>query len=214
MISFLTTVDASELKRVSRNLEAYAKVRYKRTEDQILNDKGTDLRIQLFRQFFSHRFILKKAKNTALAGVIRSLVAGGRGIRVRLQALRSPFDAKIPSEDKNGRPLTMRQKLVAQEVLRRIVGSGVLGVSFLGKRWRFNKKGAYLVQNKTNTMGVSATFEKKDGQYIISGFTPGLARVASKYGVLSNALAVVSSDIENYLRKKIGPELLAAIHAP
>lgn len=210
MTSSIFTVDTREISRINRNLEVYMSLR-KVTEDRILTDKGIDLRIKLFRLFFAHRWAeMKKGKGSA---ILKNLTIGGKGIRVRLMRLISPWDSKIPATDKNGKALSMWQKLVAQEVMRRAAGIGILGVSFLGRRWRFNKKGAYLVTNKTNRLGVAATFEKRDGQYIISGFTPGLRRIADKYGILSDALALVSANIEEYLARKLGPEFLKTLHA-
>lgn len=214
MITFNAWVDAREIERINRNLRIYMNLRYKKSEDEILTQKGNDLRIKLFRGFWAHRFLDKKARKFS-ADALRGFLQTWQGIRIRLSHLISPWDSRVPSVDKNGRPLSLHQKLVAQEVMRRMSGSGVLGVSFLGKRWRFNRKeGSFLVTNKTNKLGTAATFQKRQGEYIITGFTRGLGRIAEKYGILSDALAVVSSDIEQYIAKKLGPEFLQTLHAP
>lgn len=214
MITYQPWVDVRELDRLMRNLRVYMQLRYKKSEDEILTQKGNDLRIKLFQGFWAHRFLDKKSRKFT-AGKIRELIGKWNGIKVRLNQLRSPWDGRVPATDKNGKPLSMHQKLVAQEVMRRISGTGVLGVSFLGKRWRFNKKdGYFLVTNRTNKLGTAATFLKRSGEYIITGFTPGLGRIAERYGILSNALSVVSADVEEYIAKKLGPEFLQTLHAP
>lgn len=201
--------DLSDISRLNRNLKAYVTVRHKKTTDEILNAKGADLRIQLFKGFFGQRW-----KKGAKGGfrLLKSLVAQGRGILVRLMTLVSPWDGKVPQTDKKGRALNLYQKLVAQEILRRQSGVGVLGASFLGKRWAFKNNERFLIVNKTRGFGTAVTFEKKDDAFIITGFTPGLARVASKYGLLNRALNKVSLDIEKYLAGKLGPAFVEQLH--
>jgi hypothetical protein len=201
------SADISDLLRLQRNLQAYAKVRHKKTTDEILNQKGNDLRIQLFRGFWAQRW--KKGRN-----LVRNLLAQGRGILVRLMRLVPQWAGKIPATDKRGRALNLYQKLVAQEIARRQSGTGVLGVSFLRKRWRFKDNARFLVTNRTRGLGMAASFEKKDDSFVISGFTPGLARVAQTYGILNKALARVSADIEKYLARKLGPAFVEQLHAP
>lgn len=201
------TVNLSDIARLQRNLQAYAKVRHKKTTDEILNQKGNDLRIQLFRGFWAQRW--KKGRN-----LVRALLAQGRGILVRLMTLVPKWAGKIPQQTKGGRALNLYQKLVAQEIARRQSGVGVLGVSFLRRRWAFKNNSRFLITNKTRSLGKSATFEKRDDQFVITGFTPGLARVAQQYGILSNALRRVSADIEKYLERKLGPAFLQELHAP
>jgi len=205
--------DMSDVARLQRNLKAYVTHRRKIPEDQILTQKGNALRIELWRGFWKRRWIKSKKTGRNWASVMRGITGGHKGIKVRLQRLISPWDSRIPSKTKAGKPLSLRQKLVAQEIMRRVSGSGVLGVSFLGRRWRFNKKGAFLVVNKTNTLGTAATFKKTEDSYIITGFTPGLEKIAKRYGVIKTALNEVSRDIEKYLADRIGPAFVAALHA-
>lgn len=202
--------DLSEIFRIQRNLQAYAKVRHKKSVDEILNQKGNDLRIQLFRGFFAQRW--KKGRGSA-SRLLETLLAQGRGILVRLMQLVPKWAGKIPQTDKRGRALNLYQKLVAQEIARRQSGIGVLGVSFLRKRWRFKDNARFLATNVTRGFGKAVTFEKQDDAFIITGFTPGLARVAAKYGVLTNAFRVVSQDIEKYLERKLGTAFLEQLHA-
>lgn len=204
------TADFSDIQRLQRNLKAYVKIRHKKSVDEILNAKGNDLRIQLYKGFWAQRW-----KKGAKGGfrLLKSLVAQGRGILVRLMSLVSPWSGKVPLVDKRGRALNLYQKLVAQEILRRQSGVGVLGASFLRKRWAIKDNERFLITNKTRGLGKAVTFEKKDDAFIITGFTPGLARVASKYGILTKALNAVSRDIEKYLERKLGPAFVQQLHA-
>lgn len=205
-------VDTKEIDRINRNLTTYAKLRYKKSEDEIVNQKGNDLRISLAKLFLAQRWT-NGAKGGAFK-LLKTLAATGRGVLVRLMRLVSPWSSQVPSVDKNGRALTMWQKLVGQEMIRRGAGVGVLGVSFLRKRWAFKNNDKFLIENRTKGFGKAVTFEKQEHAFVITGFTPGLGRVAAKYGLLTKALARVSADIEKYLSKKLGPDFVGALHAP
>lgn len=205
----LTTADVRDVLRVQRNLQEYARVRSKISKDEILNKKGNDLRIRLFKGFWSRRW-----KKNAARGLLKTLVAAGKGIHVRLLRLVAPWSGRIAATDKKGRPLSGWQQLVAQEVMRRQSGIGVLGVSFLRKRWRYKKEGAYLTENRTRGFGRAVTFRKTESEFSITGWTPGLARVAQKFGILGEALRGMSADLEAYLTRKIGPEFVQSLHAP
>jgi hypothetical protein len=211
MIEAKTTADLSDLRRLQRNLKAYVQVRKKKTTDEILNQKGNDLRIRLFRGFFAQRW--KKGAKGGGFKLLKSLVAQGKGVLVRLMQLVPQWAGAVPQQDKNGRALSLHQKLVAQEMLRRQSGVGVLGVSFLRKRWAIKNNERFLITNKTKGFGKAVTFEKRADSFIISGFTPGLARVAAKYGVLLTAIRAMSRDIEKYLRRKVGDEFVEQLHA-
>jgi hypothetical protein len=205
----MMSADVRDILRLQRNLKEYARVRAKVSKDEILNKKGNDLRIRLFRGFWSHRWKKREAKN-----LLKNLLGSGKGIHVRLMQLVAPWAGRIPATDKKGRPLNDYQKLVAQEVLRRASGIGILGVSFLRKRWRYRKEGRYLTENRTRGFGRAVSFQKTDDEFIITGWTPGLARVAAKFGILGKAIREVSADLETYLSRKLGPEFVAAMHAP
>lgn len=205
------TIDARDLERLQRNLRAYAAVRNRKSIQEILAQKGNDLRIKLFQGFWAQRW--KRGTKGGGFKLLNELSKAGKGILVRLMTLVSPWAGKIPATDKNGRALNIWQKLVAQEMIRRQSGVGVLGVSFLRKRWAFKGATKFLVENRTKGFGKAVTFELKDGEFILSGFTPGLARVASRYGLITGALKNISADIEEYLDKKLGPEFVLALHA-
>lgn len=203
--------DLSDLDRLKRNLKAYLATPHKRTVLELLSHKGNQMRIELWRQFWSHRFIKRKA---SWKNVLKRVVGKTDGVKVRWQSLHSPWDSRVPDVDKNGKKLSLYQKLVAQEIMRRVAGSGVLGVSFLTKRWR-KSKGAkpFLIENRTNTLGKSARFELRDDYVQITGFTPGLEKIALRYGILKSAIREANRDIESYLKDHFGPAFLQALHA-
>ena len=82
-------------------------------------------------------------RSWAAAGIICAALAGAPAVT---NATASPTDPTTtaaeapPTTDKNGKQLTLWQKLVWQETSRRQQGIGVLGVSFLSKRWRTKKR--------------------------------------------------------------------------
>lgn len=205
----MISVDVRDMLRLQRNLKEYARVRSKVSKDEILNKKGNDLRIRLFRGFWARRW-----KKNAARSLLKTLVAAGKGVHVRLMRLVAPWSGKIPATDKKGRPLNDWQKLVAQEVMRRASGIGVLGVSFLRKRWRYKKEGSYLTENRTRGFGKAVTFQKTADEFTITGWTPGLARVAQRFGILGEAVRGMSADLETYLSRKISPEFVQQLHAP
>jgi hypothetical protein len=209
----VVTADLTDVARLQRNLKAYLDAPHKRTVLELLSHKGNQMRIELWRQFWKHRFIKRKGdwRNT-----LKRIIGGGigKGIKVRWQSLHSPWDSRVPVVDKNGKKLSLYQKLVAQEIMRRVSGSGVLGVSFLTKRWK-KSKGAkpFLIENRTNTLGQSARFELRDDFVQITGFTPGLEKIALRYGILREVIRKANEDVEGYLADHFGPAFLTALHA-
>lgn len=196
----MLTVDVSQLDRLQANLKKYAAVS-KKDEDEILNKKGNDLRIQLYRGFKKAKW--KGGKKIAERELKRRSKAG-IGTLVRLKYLTDRYSANAPKTDKTGKPLSLWQQLVWQETQRRQRGIGLLGVTFLQKRFRYGKEGRYLVENRSRTLGTLVRIEKSQGSFSISGFTPGLVKIAQRYGIVSTAMAAVSADIEVYLNRKMG----------
>jgi hypothetical protein len=211
-MSSLATADVSDLLRLNRNLKEYARVRSKMSVQEILANRGQRLRIFLYRAFWAQRW--KQGRKGGGFKLLKSLVAAGKGIHVRLMTLVSPWAGQIPTVTKRGQPLNERQKLVAQEMIRRSAGVGILGVSFLRKRWRETKVSKFLVENRTKGFGKAVTFALTEGQFTITGWTPGLKRVAEKYGLLGKAVRNMNADTEVYLSRKLGPEFLKSLHAP
>ena len=119
-------------------------------------------------------------------------------------------------------------KLVWSELARRQSGIGVLSVSFLMRRW--NAKRSELVRNSTRLgqLGNVAvdSFEQKDRRGAtlgrvqlgtesvrLTGFTGGLSKIDSRYGVSSRAFAAVTADIVPYLQRKLGPDFREVMRA-
>ena len=209
-MSNFVTADMRDMDRLQRNLRAEIGVS-SRSKDEILNRLGNDLRINLFKGFWKQKWT--KGRKGGGFRLLRQLSKSGKGVHVRLLRLTGKWTDQIPENTKGGKDLTMWQKLVAQEIVRRQAGVGVLGVSFLRKRWRYKKDGRYLTKNTTRGLGTAVTFEKTDDAFIIRGFTPGLAKVAQRYGVLGTAMRVVAGKTEAYLRRKLGPEFVRQLHA-
>lgn len=199
------SVDASALERLGQNLRDYALVS-KLTISEILEKKGNDLRIQLFRGFWDHKMGGKGGKKRGIA--FRELARrtkAGIGTFVRLKFLDEKWLAGMPEVTKSGKPLSLWQKLVYQETQRRDAGVGILGVSFLSRRFRQNKdRGQYLVTNNSPTLGSLVTITKTEDSYTVRGMTPGMSKIADRYGIKEAALNKVSDDMEPYLARKFG----------
>jgi hypothetical protein len=202
------TVDVRDLHRLTRNLRAYLKI-YPKSENEVLNRKGNQLRFELFKAYRLARWRAGEKKDPNR--LLKTLLSAGRGVLVRVLRRVEPFASQVDQTDKNGKPLNFWQLLVGQEMARRSAGVGVLAAGFLRKTWRYKKEGRYLTENRTSH-GTAVTFEKKDHEFIITGFTPGLERIARKYGIMGTALNNVSKDTENYLARKLGPEFVANLH--
>jgi hypothetical protein len=204
----IISADTSELLRMRRNFLAEREVS-RRSGREIIAHKAEDTRINLGKEFYKHRFL--KGKKAASSGdqILKSILKHG-GINVRLMNLVSPWAGMVPTVDKNGKPLSLWQKLVAQETLRRMSGSGVLGVSFWakrkGKRVDPGTGKVVLLENKTKGFGRAVTIEMDDSQATITGFTPGLAKVAIRYGAIPAALRKVNAASERYLMRKYRDE--------
>lgn len=160
--------------------------------DETLNRKGNDLRIKLFREYRK-----KRARGSFPAQAKRR----GGALNVRLREM---SDRHSPPEvDKNGKPLSLWQKLYWQELQRRKKGVGVLGVSFLDRRYRSNQsQGRYLTINKSRQLGEMGRFEKGKGFFRITGFTPGLVAVNQRYNLLEPAIKAVEADTLKYIERK------------
>lgn len=206
------TVDTTEIDRLNRNLKTYSELRYRMTEDEILNKVGNDVRIKLFKEFWARRW--KPGGKKSVSALARKMASGGKGFKVRTNQLIAPWEGKIPTETRRGKPLNMRQKLVAQELMRRRAGAGLLGVAFLRRRWRYKKDRKYLARNfHTGKIGDAATFKKRVGSFEIEGLKEGLGKIASQYGIVNKALSAASANIEVYIGRKLGPDFLKTLHS-
>lgn len=197
--------DTVALSRLESNLRAYASVS-KLTISEILGKKGNDLRIQLFRGFYEHKLGGKGAKKTNIAfAELKRRTRLGMGTLVRLKYLSDKWTTGLPDRTKDGKPLSRWQRLVYQETERRTAGIGILGVSFLSKRFRYtNRDGKFLASNNSKTLGTLVTITKTDESYTIEAKTPGMEEVSARYGIRENALNKVSEDMEVYLSRKFG----------
>jgi hypothetical protein len=193
--------DISALNRLNKFLTKYQLASGK-TFDEVIEKKGNDLRIKLFQGYWEHRW---GNKRTTGFTELRRRTRQGLGTLVRMKQLDSKYAAKAPQVDRLGRKLSAWQKAVWQEVYRRQVGVGILGVSFLSKRFREKKGGTrYLVDNVSKTFGTLVRIIKREHQFTIEGFTPGLAKVGQRYGAISKAINAVSEDMIPYLNRKLG----------
>lgn len=175
-----------------------------KTVDEVLAKKGNDLRIQLFRGFYSKR-LARGASHQQMLARSRS----GRGTLTRWKTLGASYIGNVP-DSATGAPLNKQQALVWQELQRRDKGAGVLGTAFLIRRRRSAKAGSYLARNTSRLFGTLAEVEQREslsgetpeGSFRVSGYAPGQAAVARRYGIETAAIAAVLSDIRPYLQRK------------
>ena len=216
-VSSQSTVEA---RRLSAALRLYGQVS-KRDLTATLWKKAYDIRVKLYQGFRDARWRGSRKGARASRGIAfteaRRRFKQGQGTRLR-PGLIAP--AAAPAVDKHGRPLSAHQRLVWAELARRQSGIGVLGVSFLLRRW--NAKRTALVANSTKkdllatvfaaeryeqrarggTLLASVVLSSERAQ--ISGFGPGLGRVGERRGIVARALLLASLDTETYLAKKLG----------
>jgi hypothetical protein len=207
------------LETLSENISKYALVSGL-TISEILDKKGNDLRIQLFKGFWNQKFGGKGAKKKDIA--FRELARrtkGGLGTLVRLKFLDTQW-GEAPSVGKTGRPLSLWQKLVWQETMRRESGIGILGVSFLSKRFRFRKTTdalsglrtveRYSVANVSKTLGELVRISKDAESFTIHGMTPAMNEISERYGIKTAAINAVNADMRPYLDRKFEEAATAA----
>jgi hypothetical protein len=220
------TADTKELERFGDTMKRYLAVS-KKEEDEVLNRKGNDLRIQIGKGFQRQRW--KGGKRIAEREGKRR-AKSGKGTLVRAQYLMDRYIGKAPeyikkkatSRKRKGQykagtysalvKTTKWQKLVWQEWQRRSAGIGVLAVSFFSKRFRYKKGERYLDVNRSKSFGTLVNIEKGDGFFRIRGYTPGLQEVGSRYGVVNQALRNVRNDTETYILRKYTSSLRSYIN--
>lgn len=198
-----------ELARLNQGLRLYAQLARK-TMDEVLEKKGRDLGIQLYRGFRGVRW---KGKGIAYREFRRRLRAG-QGTRVRTREILDKWKARIPLVQnvtkrgiRRGRvatdtyPTSQWQRAVAQELARRQAGQGALAASFLWMRRRSSQaRGTYYVRNKT---GRPLGYVEKGAEYFrIVSLQPGADVVDQRYGIVARAAATVMSDMAPYIDRK------------
>lgn len=206
-------------------LRAYGELSRK-TLPEVVAKKGNDLRIRLWSRFWAIRW---QGPKSIVDDQFASRKQIGKGILVRLRSLSDRFlsvsGKKLPEREKTKRvgarekrKLTLWQKLVWQELQRRKWGMGVLGLTFLTKRWADKKGGRVLVSNRSGNIGGSYNYDKKslriragESGYELAAFTPGITKMASKHGILQGAISDVMADMEPYLRRKMEEAAKAGI---
>jgi len=202
----------SELSRLSRNLQDYA-LASKYTMSEVLEKKGNDVRIQLFKLFWEQKFGGggKRKSDIAFSELERRSRAG-KGTLVRQKILNSDVGTP-PDKSRTGKKLSLWQKLVWQETERRSHGIGVIAIGFLSRRYRTRKRinssgqafiERYVDVNRSRALGDLVRITKTEESFSIEGMTPGMAEVASRYNIPTRAMAAVSDDIEPYLARKFG----------
>jgi hypothetical protein len=223
---------------VNATLNEYVRVQHKLTVGEVLEKKGRDLGIKLFEGFWKLRqkgltkwmrepdnavfsgpmFTLAKkrgwatkVRTTELEGPYASLYDTGQASKFIGRGKRTTF---VPSGPGN-RALTKSALLVAQELATRQRGVGLLGVSFLSKRWRNrdeSKGGDYLVPNTSAKLGELSTIEQSvdaqgNGFFRITNKTPGVATMDDKLGIISAALTAVRQDMLVYFAEHAAREI-------
>lgn len=196
--------------RLFHNLQAYKNLSRKTTEE-VVSKKGNDLRIKLFRGYRSARWGGKSGRGIAFREA-RMRAEEGKGTTVR-----AGIDyGKAPTSSRTGKPLTIHQRMVAAELALRQKSIGVLGASFLVRRW--NAKQSRLKRNVTGARGrllAEITFDSSPisdfAQFEIKGFTPALDVVDKRQRIVSNAMAAVSADMEKYIKRKQEEAMLATV---
>jgi hypothetical protein len=201
-----------------------------KTLDQVLEKKGRDLGIRLYRGFNERQYGGPGRRKPGLArAALAARTAAGKGTNVRA-SLRKTFERERASFSsfatslaeqrrqfggtldqftalKEKQEVNRRQRaglwrsIVGREIALRQSGIGVLGASFLWYRRRSNQaRGTFFVKNRT---GRPLGFVDKGPGYLrIVGLTSGLREVDARYGVVASALQEATADTEEYLIRK------------
>lgn len=194
----MTTVEITGLKELNAKLAQYVKLS-KQSAFDACEKKANDLRINLFRRFYDIRLKDQGFK----------MPKEGRGVIVRQKTLGSKYESDAPKVSKTGRKLNWYQQAVWQEIARRQMGSGLLGISFLFRRWNKNKTG--LVENKSRALGALAQVESNihndqtglSASITLRGMAPGMRKVSDRHGVVTGAMQDVKQDMQVYINRKM-----------
>lgn len=221
-----------ELSRLNDVLNDYAEVS-KLTVDEVLEKKSRDLGIKIWQGFWALRVRMSRAlqsqssKRAAFSGpLFNDAAARNWRVRVRETVLVGAYaeihkqgyrivkrdgpKEKYLRRDKLVRP-NKRALLVAQELATRQSGAGILGVSFLFKRWRRRKTVSgkiekYLIQNKSGKLGILSSLEKGEdaqGPFVkINNRTPGVTLMDGRKSIIHRAMLQVRQDTMVYLLRK------------
>lgn len=208
----MLTVDATALARLNAKLVDYQKVYQRLTIPEVVEKKGTDLRLQCWKLFYENKWGGKGRRKEGLAfAELRRRGKARLGTRVRERSLLSNWGA--PPATANGRKrkgykLSEWQKLVWQETTRRQSGLGVLAVGFLSKKFQRGWKNPTIFKeaNYSKTLGKLVEIEfgisLTGASYTIAGYTPFLVDLANKHNIANRAIGEVAKDMDIYLNRK------------
>lgn len=206
-------VDATALNRLNAKLVEYQKVNGRYTIPEVLEKKGTDLRLQVWRLFWDQKYGGKGRKKEGIAfAELKRRSKAGLGTRVREKELLSKWGGApevANGRKRKGYKLSNWQKLVWQETERRQSGVGVLAVGFLSREFRKGFNAPQLgwrraqMETESKSFGTMVRLTMDSNSYTIEGFTPYLAELANRYNIANRAIAEVEKDMDVYLNRKL-----------
>ncbi len=200
-----------------------------KSTDEVLEKKGRDLGIRLFRGFRDRKWGGAGKSPRIATAELAARTSEGKGTKVRdslmaryrrerasfnffarsLGQQRRRFGGTLDqfSRIKQQQEANRRQRaglwraIVGREIGLRQSGIGVLAASFLWYRRRSNQaRGTFLVKNRTGKP--LGSVQKSPGALRIMGFPPGLDKVSQRYGVVNRAIVEANADTEVYLARK------------
>lgn len=221
----LTVEVTDSLGKLNEDLALYMELS-KLSVQEVVDKKGRDLGIKLFQGFWKLR--TKRSNNPFAGPMFTAAKARGWRTKVRTRTIEDEPYLSIQSQgffmrrgrrkgvEKDVKSRRSRRGLaVAQELARRQHGAGLLGVSFLGSRWRSNSQGRYLRVNKSKKLGTLSTVESgplPDGAFFrLRVFTPGIDTVGEKRGIFATAIREIRKDTAIYLVRKQMQALRSAL---
>jgi hypothetical protein len=185
--------------------------------DDVLEKKGRDLGIRLFRGFRARQYGGPQRNAGIARRDLAARTVAGQGTKVRAslmkeylaerEKLRSEIKSFVGPQNAKGelrsikRRVALWQSFVGREIGIRQRGIGVLAVSFLWFRRRSSQaKGTYYVKNRTGRpLGY---VEKGEGFLQIVSQAAGINEVNDRYGVVDRALGESAQDMMAYIRRK------------
>lgn len=196
------------LEALNSDLALYMRLSGK-TAQEVLEKKGRDLGIQLYRGFTDAKWGGSGAAPGIARLELRARTAAGIGTRVRPELLmryRSGRAADRAVRAAGGRVpggrRSLWQRIVGGEVALRQSGRGSLAASFLLFRRRSSQ--ARGVTYQVNRISKRAGYVERGENYLrIVGLTPGLAEVDRRYGITAGAIAAVRADMAPYFLRKL-----------
>lgn len=189
---------------LNRVLREYVRLRSHKDQAEILQQKGIDLLIQLYRGYRARRW--RGGKRIGWRE-LKARSKKGKGVKVRSRVLEAHYASRAPKRTRRGHPLTFWQKLVYQEISKRQEGIGVLAVGFLPRRWRWRvqqngEKARVLMNNRSRKLGTLVQVSWGPGFFRVVGSAPGSRQVSFRYGIEEQAMDRVARDMNFYIARK------------